>query len=286
LLFLQHSVDKITSKELFAMSAPAPVAAQPLSWAYLTAMLTALPVIRAGQNLAAALSATLIPVNLPSFSREPQSLQYTFGNEKGGGMKHMVFILLGVLLVVGAVSEGLAASAKAMAMRQANGLTAFTPPQKFLAGNFVADELNPTVIFGPVQAFASSRKCPTAWLIEAGDKNLLGEEDVPAEYTLYLEEDCPDQVVYYVFIDQSGLTPQQWIDWRFKFHGQTKTEPEYGPTKSKLEKACTAGCGVGAELRFIQKNGELVDKSPEAVLLKDLKYKAIYDLDRQQKITN
>ena len=26
------------------------------------------------------------------------------------------------------------------------------------------------------------------------------------------------------------------------------------------------GCGVGAELRFIQKNGELVAKSPEAVL--------------------
>jgi len=45
-------------------------------------------------------------------------------------MKRLVPILLGFLLVVGAVSEGLAASAKAMAMRQANGLTVFTPPQK------------------------------------------------------------------------------------------------------------------------------------------------------------
>ena len=73
------------------------------------------------------------------------------------------------------------------------------------------------------------RKCPTTWLIEAG-KNLPagpGSPDKLAEYTLYLEEDCPDRVVYYVFIDQSGLTPQQWIDWREKFH-KSKAEPEYG----------------------------------------------------------
>ena len=203
-------------------------------------------------------------------------------------MKRLVPVLLGFLLVVGAVSEGLAASAKAMALRQANGLTQFTPPEKFLASNFVADELNPTVIFGPVQAFVASRKCPTTWLIESGDKNRAagqGGTDKLAEYTVYLEEDCPDKVVYYVFIDQSGMTPQQWIDYRFKFHGKTKTEPEYGPTKSKLETACQAGCGVGAELRFIQQNGEAVIKSPEAVLLGDLHYVPIYDLNRHQKIT-
>ncbi len=142
-------------------------------------------------------------------------------------MKRLIPILLGFLLAVGTCSQALAASAKAMAMRQANGLTVFTPPQKFLAGNFVADEMNPTVIFGPVQAFAASRKCPTAWLIEAGDKNRQVSTDTPAEYTLYLEEDCPDQVVYYVFIDQSGLTPQQWIEWREKFH-KSKTGEEFG----------------------------------------------------------
>jgi hypothetical protein len=199
-------------------------------------------------------------------------------------MKRLVPILLGFLLVVGTVSEGLAASAKAMAMRQANGLTEFTPPQKFLGENFVADEMNPTVIFGPVQAFAASRKCPTAWLVEAGDKNHQGSTETPVEYTLYLEEDCPDQVIYYVFIDQSALTPQQWIEWRQKFY-KSKTGESFDATKSKLEQACTAGCGVGAELRFIQKNGDLVDKSPEAVLLGDLKYAPIYDLNRQQKIT-
>jgi hypothetical protein len=199
-------------------------------------------------------------------------------------MKRLITVLMGILLVMGAGSGAWAASAKALALRQANGLVPFTPPPKFLAGNFVADELNPTVIFGSVQAFAASRKCPTTWLIVPGNKP-QGSKDAPEEYTLYLEEDCPKQVVYYVFIDQSGFTPEQWIEWRFKFHGKTKTEPEYGPTKSKLEKACTAGCGVGAELRFVEHNGDLATKSPEAILLGDLHYTPIYDLNRQQRIS-
>jgi hypothetical protein len=198
-------------------------------------------------------------------------------------MKRLVPLLIGFLFVVGAGSGAWAASAKAINLRQANGLTQFTPPEKFLAGNFVADEMNPNVIFGPVQAFAASRKCPTAWLIEAGDKNRLGSKDLLAEYTLYLEEDCPDKVVYYVFIDQSGLTPQQWIEWREKFH-KSKAGEQFATAKSKLEKACTAGCGVGAELRFIQENGDLVPKSPEAILRGDLHYTPIYDLNQQQKI--
>jgi hypothetical protein len=202
-------------------------------------------------------------------------------------MMYLVSIFLGFLLLVGNGSAAWAASQKAMALRQANGLTAFSPPEKFLAGNFVADEMNPAFIFGTVKTFVASRKCPTACLIEADAKSRLpgpGSQDPPAEYTLYLEEDCPDQVVYYVFIDQSGLTPQQWIEWRKKSHG-SKAEPEYGSTKSKLDTACQAGCGVGAELRFIQKNGELVAQSPEEVLRHDLKFAPIYDLNRQQKIS-
>ena len=203
-------------------------------------------------------------------------------------MKRLLPVFLGVLLSVGNISGALAASAKAMAQRQAQELTAFNPPERFLSGNFVADEMNPAFIFGPVKAFAASRKCPTAWLIEEGDQNCLtgqGSTGTPQEYTIYLEEDCPDRVVYYVFIDQSGLTPQQWIDWREKFH-KSKAEPEYGETKSKLDTACTAGCGVGAELRFIQKDGELVAQSPEEVLRVDLKFAPIYDLNRQQKMAN
>ena len=202
-------------------------------------------------------------------------------------MLRLLPIILGFLLLVGNGSMAWGASQKATALRQANGLTVFNPPEKFLAGNFVADEMNPGFIFGTVKAFAAARKCPTAWLIEAGEKNRPagpGSPDQPAEYTLYLEEDCPDKVVYYVFIDQSGLTPQQWIEWREKFH-KSKVQPQYGATKSKLDQACTAGCGVAAELRFIQKNGDLVAKSPEEVVRVDLKFPPIYDLNQQKKIS-
>ena len=201
-------------------------------------------------------------------------------------MKRLLPVFLGVLLSVGNSSGALAASAKAMAQRQAQGLTAFNPPERFLSGNFAADEMNPAFIFGPVKAFAASRKCPTAWLIEEGDQNRLtgqGSTGTPQEYTIYLEEDCPDRVVYYVFINQSGLTPQQWIEWREKFH-KSKAEPEFGEAKSKLEQACKEGCEVSAELRFIQKDGELVAKSPEEVLRVDLKFAPIYDLNQQKKI--
>ena len=203
-------------------------------------------------------------------------------------MPRLLPIFLGILLLVGTGSVAVAASPKAAALRQANGLTAFTPTEKFLAGNFVADEMNPAFIFGTVKAFAASRQCPTTWLIEEGAKARPagpGTPDQPAEYTLYLEEDCPDKVVYYVFIDQSGLTPQQWIEWRRKFHGQSKTDPEYSAAKSKLDTACTAGCGVGAELRFVQVNGDLMAKSPEAFLLQDLKFAPIYDLNKGQKLS-
>jgi len=202
-------------------------------------------------------------------------------------MMRLMPMFLGFLLLVGHVSGALAASQKAAALRQANGLTAFTPSEKLLAGNFVADEMTPAVIFGTVKSFVASRQCPTTWLIEEGEKNRPAgaiNPDQPAEFTLYLEEDCPDQVVYYVFIDQSGLTPQQWIEWREKF-AKSKAEPQYGSTKSKLDQACTDGCGVSAELRFIQKNGELQTKSPEAFLRQDLNFAPIYDLNQRKKIS-
>ena len=201
-------------------------------------------------------------------------------------MMRLLPIFLGFLLVVSNGSGVWAASQKATALRQANLLVAFTPPEKFLAGNFVADEMNPGFIFGTVKAFAASRKCAMAWLIEEGAKNRpagQGSPDKLAEYTIYLEEDCPDRVVYYVFIDQSGLTPQQWIEWREKFH-KSKAEPQFGSTKSKLDQACTAGCGVGAEMRFLMKDGELMTKPLEEVLRVDLKFAPIYDLNRQKKI--
>jgi hypothetical protein len=197
-------------------------------------------------------------------------------------------LFFGLLLLLSINSAALAASQKAKMLRQANDLTTFTPPAKFLNSNFVADEMTPNYIFGPVKSFVSSRKCPTTWLIEKNVKKTLNQKGAtgqPTEYTLYLEEDCPKQVVYYVFVNQSGLTPQQWIDYRRLFHGKTKTEPEYGPTKSKLEKACQDLCGAGSELRFIQINGELLNQTPEKYLLQDLKFSPIYDLNQHKKIS-
>jgi hypothetical protein len=203
---------------------------------------------------------------------------------------HLLSIFLGLLLLMGSSSTVLAASQRATALRQTNGLTVFTPPEKFLAGNFVADELNPGFIFGPVKSFVSSRKFPTTWLVEEGAKNTLdtlSSLGQPAEHTLYLEEDFPDKVVYYVFIDQSDLTPQQRVDsgCQGSCHHQSKTEPEYDPTKSRLAKACQEDCGIGSELRFIQKDGELLNQSLEEFLCQDLKFAPIYDLNQQKKIS-
>ena len=201
-------------------------------------------------------------------------------------MIRLISVLWAFLLVFGSGAGAWAASDKAMALRQANGLAVFTPSEKFLSANFVADGMNPSFVFGPVQAFAASRQCPTIWLCESDRKPSAepGSKDAPMEYTIYLEEDCPDKVVYYVFIDQSDLTPQQWIAWREKFH-KSKTEPQYSQAKSKLEKACQDGCGFGAELRFLQKNGELQAQSPEEFLRVDLKCAPIYDLNQQKKIS-
>jgi hypothetical protein len=145
----------------------------------------------------------------------------------------------------------------------------------------VADEMNPAFVFGPVQAFAKSLKCPVTWLHEIQPvKEKLGEN------TVYLEEDCPDKVVYYVFVDQSGLTPQQWYEWRQKFH-KSKAQEQYSVAQSKLEQACQAGCGFTAELRFIEQNGELqTAKSPETVLRDDLKFAPLYDLNLQKKLSS
>lgn len=199
-------------------------------------------------------------------------------------------IFLGLMLLMGNCSTVLAVSQRAKALRQTNGLTVYTPPEKFLAGNFVADEVNPAFIFGPVKSFVASRKYPTAWLVEEGAPNTLDKLSSlvqPAEHTLYLEEDFPDKVVYYVFIDQSDLTLQQRVDsgCQGSCHHQSKTEPEYDPTKSRLAKACQEGCGIGSELRFIQKDGELLNQSLEKFLYQDLKFVPIYDLSQQKKIS-
>lgn len=196
-----------------------------------------------------------------------------------------------VLTCLFAPTPASAASPRAQELRTANGLTPYTPPDAFLAGVFLADEMEPCFLFGSVKDFAASRKCPVTWLIEEGEKARIAKPqkpDTPLEYTLYLEEDCPDApggVAYYVFVDQSAMTPKQWIDWRKQFH-KNKAEGEYGATRDRLDKAVTEGMKVGGELRFIMKNGELTGgKTPEDVLRQELAFAPCYDLKQGAKLS-
>lgn len=180
----------------------------------------------------------------------------------------------------------LAAGEKAMALRRADGLIPFTPPEKFLDGDFIADETDPTVIFGTVKAFAASRACPVTWLIEEGEKARLArvaDQAAPVEYTLYLEEDCPDKVVHYVFIDQSVMSPKQLIDWRQQFH-KSKVEHEFATAKERLEKALADGVAVAGELRFVMRNGELQGRPLEEALRTEYGFAPKYDLKQGRKL--
>lgn len=201
-----------------------------------------------------------------------------------------LFTILVSLFVLACFSPVFAASPspKAAELRKANALHDFSPPDQFLAGFFLADEMEPAFLFGSVKDFVASRKCPVSWLIEDGEKARIAKPanpESPLEYTLYLEEDCPGGVVYYVFVDQSAMTPKQWIEWRKQFH-KSKAEGEYGATKDRLEKAVSEGMKVSGELRFIMKNGELTGgKTPEEVLRKDLSFAPCYDLKQSAKIS-
>ena len=202
-------------------------------------------------------------------------------------MAHIFLTIIGSLLLLLGLAGPLTASEKAAALRTANDLVAFAPPDAFLAGSFLADEREPSFLFGPVSEFATSRQCPVAWLIEAGEKARIAKPagpDAPLEYTLYLEEDCPAQVRYYVFVDQSAMTPAQWLKWREQFH-KSKAEGEYGVTRDRLEKAVAEGMRIGGELRFIVNDGELaVGKTPEACLGPDLAFAPSYDLKQGTKL--
>jgi hypothetical protein len=185
-----------------------------------------------------------------------------------------------VLLICGAAA---AASEQAMKLRGQNGLSAFTPPEAFLAGNFLADETHPAFIFGKIRDFAKSLACPATWLIEEAERKRIearGQSPDPIEYSIYLEADCPGQVTYYIFVDRS-LNSAQWLEWRRQFH-KSKAEPHYKEAKTNLDQAAQNGFGVDGELRFVALNGELLLKRPEDILAGELKFQPIYDLKKNQ----
>ena len=121
-------------------------------------------------------------------------------------MRRYGCMLLGAAMVLAICGAAGAASDQAMKLRGENGLSEYTPPEAFLAGNFLADEIEPAFIFGKVRDFTKSLSCPATWLIEEGERKRIearGQQSGPIEYSLYLEADCPGKVTYYVFVDRS-----------------------------------------------------------------------------------
>jgi hypothetical protein len=195
-------------------------------------------------------------------------------------MLKVVVLLLSACAIFAPLNLVWGASDGAMKLRALNGLSEFTPSEAFLNSNFVADEIEPQFVFGEVKDFRKSRSCPTAWLIEDGQRDRIKNKENlsgPFEYTLYLEEDCPGKVVYYVFVDETLAKPGQWMEWRKVFH-KGKAEEEYGAAGALLEQAAASRFPVGAELRFIEIEGDLISKKPEDFLTGDLKVKPVYDL--------
>ena len=201
-------------------------------------------------------------------------------------MRRYGCMFLGAAMVLAICGAAMAASEPAMKLRGQNGLSEFAPPEAFLAGNFLADETDPTFIFGKVRDFTKSLACPATWLIEEGERKRIearGQSSDPVEYSIYLEADCPGKVTYYVFVDRS-INSAQWLEWRRQFH-KTKAEPHYGLVKASLEQAAQNGFVVDGELRFVALNGDLLLKRPEDILAGELKFQPIYDLKKNQALS-
>lgn len=195
-------------------------------------------------------------------------------------MRRLCWMVLTVAVVTAPTGLGWAASDRAVQLRDRNALSEYLPPESFLAGNYVADDVDPTLIFGKVKDLVKTCSCPTTWLIDKEEtkrREAADQQPGPLEYTLYLEEDCPQRVTYFVFVDRSQSVGAHWLDWRKQFH-KNKAELQYGAAKASLDKAAEQGYTVQAELRFVEIDGELVLKKPEDILAVHLEMRPIYDL--------
>lgn len=199
-------------------------------------------------------------------------------------------LLVLILCLLCAPAAALAAdktpSKKAQELRDIGDLVPYAPPAAVLASHFTASENAPSAVYGPVSAYAKSRACPTAWLIEKGEQTRVERlsaqretvKDMPPfEFSLTLEEDCKGKVTHAVFVSSPGSTPEAWLKWRSQFHGR-KAEDYYGNALANLKKAAAAGLAPTAELRFLSVNGELVLGDLEQALKAEGRLKPVFDL--------
>lgn len=175
-----------------------------------------------------------------------------------------------------------APSKQAQELRRVGDLTPYAPPRAVLDAYFTADETAPGHVWGPVSAYAKSRACPSAWLIEKGElarvERLSAIKDAPPfEFSVTLEEDCPGRVTHAVFVTAPGSTAEAWFKWRRQFHG-SKAAEYFAAAEAGLKRAEAARLLPTAELRFLSVNGELVLDSLEQALVREGRLKPVFNL--------
>jgi hypothetical protein len=187
-------------------------------------------------------------------------------------------LLLAVLLME---PPAAVAAESAQSFRQQNGLLAYTPPDWFLEGYFIAREKKPTYVFGPVKDFVRTIGGASAWLIEDLELKRLEQSSADGkkpEYSVFLESVLPDRTEYWVFVVLPHKNAQAWFDARRAFHGR-KANAYYGETQRNLERALSQGLEIKAELRFWIERGETSLQAPEEVIMSRYKCRPVFDLD-------
>jgi len=178
------------------------------------------------------------------------------------------------------------AAESAWTFRQQNGLLAYTPPNWFLEGYFIAREKKPGYVFGPVQDFVETLRATTTWLIEDLEMNRLERASADGkkpEYSLYLEAVSSDNTEYWVFVVLPHESAQAWFDARRAYHGR-KAVGYYGETQSEIERALSQGLKINAELRFLIEKGDTSLQVPEDVIMHRYNFQPIFDLSVGRRI--
>lgn len=170
--------------------------------------------------------------------------------------------------------------------REQNDLLPFTPPDRFLAGHFVAREVQPRYLFGSVAEFAASLGQSATWLIETAEQERqerLAREGKQFEYTIYLEAPGPQGPRYWVFVVLPHQSAREWFEERWSYH-KSKTKEFYGQTQSGLERAMADGFVISGELRFLVEDGQPSLQVPEEMLLREHKFSPRYDLGEGKRL--
>lgn len=197
------------------------------------------------------------------------------------GLVTSVLILVALIITASAIAEG-----SAPEFRQQNGLVAYSPPDWFLEGYFIAREKNPAFVFGAVQDFVRTLGGKTTWLIEDLELERLKRTSANGaypEYSLYLEVVSKERTEYWVFVALPYENAREWFEARRAYHGG-KTQNYYGKTQGMLERAFDQGLKIKAELRFLIEQGDIRLEPPEDLIMSRHKFKPIFDLSAGRRL--